>query len=127
MTAEQRRQKISELLEENDSVRVTEPSQLFSVSEVTVRSYLEDMEKKGPLRRVCGDAVMIKQSATRIIAANHTKFGHVAFAKISDISIADYIVTNNGVDRVMLDSLKDAGVEAIIANTPYSHCDMSRQ
>ena len=46
MTAEQRKQKISELLKENDSVRVTELSQLFNVSEVTIRSYLEDMEKK---------------------------------------------------------------------------------
>ena len=45
MTAEQRKQKISELLKENDSVRVTELSRLFNVSEVTFRSYLEDMEK----------------------------------------------------------------------------------
>ena len=49
MTAEQRKQKISELLKENDSVKVTELSQLFNVSEVTVRSYLEDMEKKAVL------------------------------------------------------------------------------
>ena len=57
MTAEQRKQKISELLKENDSVRVTELSQLFNVSEVTIRTYLEDMEKKGLLTRVHGGAV----------------------------------------------------------------------
>ena len=57
MTAEQRKQKISELLKENDSVKVTELSQLFNVSEVTVRSYLEDMEKKGLLTRIHGGAV----------------------------------------------------------------------
>lgn len=57
MTAEQRKQKISELLKENDSVRVTELSRLFDVSEVTIRSYLEDMEKKGLLSRVHGGAV----------------------------------------------------------------------
>lgn len=57
MTSEQRKQKISELLKENDSVRVTELSRLFGVSEVTVRSYLEDMEKKGLLTRVHGGAV----------------------------------------------------------------------
>lgn len=57
MTAEERKKKISELLKDNDSVKVTELSQLFGVSEVTVRSYLEDMEKKGLLARVHGGAV----------------------------------------------------------------------
>ena len=57
MTAEQRKQKISELLKENDTVKVTELSSLFGVSEVTVRAYLEDMEKKGLLSRVHGGAV----------------------------------------------------------------------
>ena len=57
MTAEQRKQKISELLKENDSVKVTELSNLFGVSEVTVRAYLEDMEKKGLLARIHGGAV----------------------------------------------------------------------
>lgn len=57
MTAEERKQKISELLKENDVVKVTELSRLFDVSEVTVRSYLEDMEKKGLLTRVHGGAV----------------------------------------------------------------------
>ena len=49
MTSEQRKQKILELLKEKDSVRVANLSRLFGVSEVTVRSYLEDMEKKGLL------------------------------------------------------------------------------
>ena len=57
MTAEQRKQKILELLKEKDSVRVTSLSRLFGVSEVTVRSYLEDLEKKGLLSRVHGGAV----------------------------------------------------------------------
>lgn len=57
MTAEQRKQKILELLKEKDSVRVTSLSKLFGVSEVTIRTYLEDMEKKGLLSRVHGGAV----------------------------------------------------------------------
>lgn len=254
MTSEQRKQKISELLKENDSVRVIELSRLFGVSEVTVRSYLEDMEKKGLLTRIHGGAVssykpyysmslnqrleanqtqkvdiaekiatlirpndtvmlnagtttlltfrkfpaeynlnivtnsiaialeassnpnynvilvggsvntkyqftygsdavkqlsmyhadklilsvdgidpvqgfttyynkeadvdvaMLNQSAERIIAADHTKFGHVAFAKISDISVADYIVTNSLGDQKQIDLLKKAGVEIIVSN-----------
>ena len=57
MTAEQRKQKILDLLKENDSVRVTNLARLFDVSEVTIRSDLEDMEKKGLLSRVHGGAV----------------------------------------------------------------------
>ena len=57
MNTEQRKQRISELLKENDSVRVSELSRVLDVSEVTVRSYLEDMEKKGLLTRVHGGAV----------------------------------------------------------------------
>ena len=57
MTAEQRKQRILELLKENDTVRVASLSRLFGVSEVTVRSYLEDMEKKGLLSRIHGGAV----------------------------------------------------------------------
>ena len=57
MTAEQRKQKILELLKENDTVRVSGLSRMFGVSEVTVRSYLEDMEGKGLLSRIHGGAV----------------------------------------------------------------------
>lgn len=39
--------------------------------------------------------MMLARSATKIIAADSTKLGRTAFAKISDISAADYIITNN--------------------------------
>ena len=248
MTAEQRKQKISELLKENDSVKVTELSKLFDVSEVTVRTDLEDMEKKGLLSRVHGGAVssykpyysmnlnqrletnkeskvaiaervveliqpndtvmlnagtttllvfrklpqnynlsivtnsisialeaagnpnfnvilvggsvnskyqfsygsdaieqikkyhadklilsvdgisaehgfttyydkeaaidvaMIEQSNCRIIAADHSKFGHSAFVKISDAAVADYIVTNDQLSRELAEELNKQGV-----------------
>ncbi len=57
MTAEARKQRISELLKADGTVKVTELSRLFGVSEVTVRAYLEDMEKKGLLTRIHGGAV----------------------------------------------------------------------
>lgn len=253
MTSEQRKQKISELLKENDSVRVTELSRLFGVSEVTVRSYLEDMEKKGLLTRVHGGAVssykpyysmnlnqrletnqlekvriaeriaeliepndtimlnagtttllafrkfpvdynlnivtnsisialeaagnpnynvilaggavntkyqftygndavnllskyhadklilsvdgintaqgfttyynkeaavdvaMINQSDKRIIAADRSKFGNTAFAKISEIDVADIVVTNDHIDPAIAEALSAAGAEIITA------------
>lgn len=253
MTAEQRKQKISELLKENGSVRVTDLSQLLGVSEVTVRSYLEDMEKKGLLSRVHGgavssykpyysmnlnqrletnqtekveiaeriaslirpndtimlnsgtttlltfrkfpteydlnivtnsisialeassnpnynviliggsvntkyqftyghdaikqlrnyhadklilsvdgidtsrgfttyynkeatvDAAMIEQSDKCIVAADRSKFGHSAFVKISDVGVADYIVTNSSVKQAYIDELRPLGVDILLS------------
>lgn len=43
------------------------------------------------------DRIMLSRSATKIIAADSMKLGRTAFAKISDISEADYIVTNNDI------------------------------
>ena len=46
-------------------------------------------------REVELDKVMLSHSATRIIAADSTKLGRTAFAKIADVTEADYIITNN--------------------------------
>lgn len=46
-------------------------------------------------REVELDKVMLSHSATRIIAADSTKMGRTAFAKIADLTEADYIVTNH--------------------------------
>ncbi len=59
------------------------------------------------------DRIMIEQSETRIIAADFSKFRHKAFVKISDISIADYIVTNKGLDKELTEELSSAGIEVI--------------
>ena len=251
MTAEQRKQKILDILKEKDSVRVSSLSRMFGVSEVTVRSYLEDLEKKGLLSRVHGGAVssykpyysmnlnqrletnqqakvaiaeriaslirpndtvmlnagtttlmvfrrfpenynlsivtnsisialeaagnpnynviliggsvntkyqftygndaskqlkkyhadklilsvdgisteqgfstyynqeatvamaMIEQSDCCIVAADRSKFGHSAFAKISDLTVADYIVTNSHLPQELSDELTDQGVTVL--------------
>lgn len=57
MIADDRKQKILDLLKTNGSVKVSELSRLFDVSEVTVRNYLADMETKGLLSRVHGGAL----------------------------------------------------------------------
>lgn len=49
------------------------------------------------------DRIMFKQSGVSIIAADHSKFNRCAFTKISDFSVADYIVT----DTTVPDSLKN--------------------
>lgn len=40
------------------------------------------------------DRLMLSRSVTRIITADSTKIGRTAFARIADISEADYIITN---------------------------------
>ena len=57
MITEQRKQKILDLIKQNNTVKVTELSKLFNVSEVTIRNYLTSMEKKGLLTRTHGGAV----------------------------------------------------------------------
>lgn len=107
MTTEQRKQKISELLKENDSVRVSELSHILDVSEVTVRSYLEDMEKKGLLSRVHGGAVSsykpyYSMNLNQRLEANQTEKVEIA-EKIAEL------IQNN--DTVML----NAGTTTLLA------------
>lgn len=52
-----RRNRMLELLRERDFVRVSELSDRFEVSEVTVRADLDTLEERGMLRRVRGGAV----------------------------------------------------------------------
>lgn len=57
IAVEQRRAEIVELIRKNGSVRVSEISQIYSISEVTARSDLEYLESQGQLSRVHGGAV----------------------------------------------------------------------
>lgn len=57
MLSEDRKQQILDLIRKDGSVRVANLSQLFDVSEVTVRNYLTDMESEGLLTRTHGGAI----------------------------------------------------------------------
>ena len=57
MDAETRKQKILDIIKADGSVKVTELSKMFAISEVTVRNDLADMESKGLLSRVHGGAI----------------------------------------------------------------------
>ena len=59
------------------------------------------------------DLAMIEQSECCIVAADRSKFWRKAFAKISDISVADYLVTNSGYDDEKLAELKAFGINII--------------
>ena len=59
------------------------------------------------------DVTMLKQADTCIIAADRSKFGHSAFTKISDVSVADMIVTAGELPAEYTDEFKLLGVEVI--------------
>ncbi|GAQ24925.1 DeoR/GlpR family DNA-binding transcription regulator [Tepidanaerobacter syntrophicus] len=61
MFAEERQQKILELLEKNSSIKVKELAKMFDVSESTIRRDLQEMEEKQLLKRTHGGAVGIKK------------------------------------------------------------------
>jgi len=58
MLAAERRQKIKKLIQDERSVRVSELSKIFSVSEVTIRRDLDKLEKEGVIERTHGGAVV---------------------------------------------------------------------
>jgi DeoR family transcriptional regulator, fructose operon transcriptional repressor len=62
MLLKERQQKIVELINERKSVRVTELSKLFSVTEETIRRDLEKLEQEKLLTRSHGGAVSLKQN-----------------------------------------------------------------
>jgi len=66
MIAAERRNKIYELLELQDAVRVTELSALFSVTEETIRRDLEKLEKENKVIRQHGGAIKNKSYENEI-------------------------------------------------------------
>lgn len=106
MTAEQRKQSISDLLKENGSVKVAELSRLFNVSEVTVRVYLEDMEKKGLLTRVHGGAVSTykpyySMNLNQRLEANQKEKVEIAEKIAALIEPNDTIMLNSGTTTLL--------------------------
>ncbi|HZH62019.1 MAG TPA: DeoR/GlpR family DNA-binding transcription regulator [Metabacillus sp.] len=66
MLVAERHKKIVEVVNEKLSVRVTELSKIFQVTEETIRRDLEKLEKENLLRRSHGGAVSIKDEQTEV-------------------------------------------------------------
>ncbi len=58
---------------------------------------------------------MIERSGITIVAADNTKIGRKAFAKISPLSSVDTLVTNNKSSDKHINELKEKGIEIILA------------
>lgn len=63
MLANQRREKILELIREDGHAKVLELSRIFKVTEVTIRQDLERLEKEGLIKREHGGAILKNMDA----------------------------------------------------------------
>ena len=57
------------------------------------------------------DRIMIERSNINIVAADHSKFGRCAFTKISDLSVADYIITDTSVPDTLKNKFTKHSIE----------------
>ena len=76
--AEKRRQAILDELAQRQAVRVTELSQAFGVSEVSVRRDLSHLERQGYLRRIHGGAVSVPNARAQLSQAMSGASAHAA-------------------------------------------------
>ncbi|MBP3360740.1 MAG: DeoR/GlpR transcriptional regulator [Clostridia bacterium] len=58
---------------------------------------------------------MIKHAQRTIVAADYSKIGRSAFAKIDDINTVDVIVTSSNADNSCLAKLRNKNIEVIVA------------
>ncbi len=56
---------------------------------------------------------MIEQSETRIVVADTSKFKRTAFTKISDLTVANYIITNSSLQNELYEELTALGITVL--------------
>ena len=107
MVAEDRRKKILEMINRDGSVKVTNLSKLFDISEVTIRTDLADMEYKGLLTRVHGGAVSsykpyYSMSLNQRMSTNQEQKEIIAQKIAGMIEDNDTIMLNSGTTTLMV-------------------------
>ncbi|GIN71782.1 putative HTH-type transcriptional regulator YulB [Bacillus sp. J14TS2] len=101
MLVAERHEKIVETVNRNGSIRVSELSQIFKVTEETIRRDLEKLEKEGELRRSHGGAVSIKKDKGVEIPYFEREIQNTEEKNmVADIAI-QYVKEN---DRIILDA-----------------------
>jgi len=100
MFQDQRREKILQLLQENGSCRVQELKELFKVSEPTIRSDLESLERTGLITRQHGGAYLNTLASAPFSLALQSR-GHEEEKERIGRKAAEFV--NNG-DNIILDS-----------------------
>ncbi|TKH15269.1 DeoR/GlpR transcriptional regulator [Peribacillus simplex] len=100
MLVAQRHQKIVELVNERSSIRVTELSEIFSVTEETIRRDLEKLEKETKLKRSHGGAVSLQEEDSEI------HFSERVITNVNEKKVIAYEAAKRIVegDRIILDA-----------------------
>lgn len=106
MSIDERKAKIIELLQENGIVKVAALSEILNISEVTIRSYLTDMEKMGLLTRVHGGAISsykpyCSMNFNQRLETNQTEKERIAEKISSMIEPNDTIMLNAGTTTLL--------------------------
>lgn len=106
MISENRKQQILDLIRKNGSVRVTNLSQLFDVSEVTVRNYLAEMEKQGLLSRTHGGAISsykpyYSMNFNQRFETNHSEKNKIAKRVAEMVEPNDTVMLNAGTTTLL--------------------------
>ncbi|MFF2481947.1 DeoR/GlpR family DNA-binding transcription regulator [Paenibacillus sp. NPDC058071] len=102
MLAAERHRQIIKQLEDKGSVKVSELSQQFQVTEKTVREDLEKLEEKGLLKRIHGGAVLLQDGENSMLPlqfpnTKHLKEkGEIAELALSVIEPNDIIALDAG-------------------------------
>ncbi|PEZ75480.1 DeoR/GlpR family DNA-binding transcription regulator [Bacillus sp. AFS017274] len=100
MLVAQRHQKIVELVNERSSIRVIELSEIFSVTEETIRRDLEKLEKETKLIRSHGGAVSLQEDDSEI------HFSERVITNVNEKKVIAYEAAKRVVegDRIILDA-----------------------
>jgi Transcriptional regulators of sugar metabolism len=122
MFSEERQQKISELLKEKSSLRVSALAEIFNVSESTIRRDLQEMEEKGLLTRTHGGAVGVQGTSfepsfkEKEVEEREEK---VIIAKIaaSIIKDGDTIILDSGTTTLEIAKHIEANKVTVITNS----------
>jgi DeoR/GlpR family transcriptional regulator of sugar metabolism len=117
MLVAERHQKIVELVNERSSIRVTELSEIFSVTEETIRRDLEKLEKENKLQRSHGGAVSVQEEESEIHFSERV-ITNVKEKKTIAYEAAKRIVEG---DRIILDASTTAWYMAkVLPNMPLT-------
>lgn len=101
MLVAERHQKIIELINERKSIRVTELSKIFSITEETIRRDLEKLENQKKLIRSHGGAVSINTSSTNEVSYQEREITNVNEKKQIAHEAVKQVVEG---DKIILDA-----------------------
>lgn len=110
MLVAERHQKIIELINERNSIRVTELSHIFSKTEETIRRDLEKLESQGKLIRSHGGAISVGEPENLEVSYEERELTNVKEKKQIANEAVKHVIEG---DKIMLDASTTAWYMAI--------------